>query len=218
VLAAPPQVDVYTACYDLLARFYLQGPAGLRTDRLPPIGPLLDALARVDPDWPGRLEEIIAHQDQPAELEQSQNDYQESFVLPVPGRYVPPYASVYLDEGTLWGDSTFKIVRLYGTEGLSWQRAGSQQAGGAVSVTAPDHVGIEFAFLALATSRPRRGPAEAKRQERLTWFLGQHLSRWLPAYRDALVDAGACPTLEGWTTWAVDVIDADLARRVRARG
>jgi TorA maturation chaperone TorD len=213
VLAAPPKVDVYTASYDLLARLYLRGPRALTRAHLPPVEPLLDALCHADPDWPARVEELLARHDQPAELEQAERDYVESFVFPVPGRYVPAYASVYLDDGVLWGDSTLKVQRLYGVEGLAWQQAGSAHAAGGVPVTAPDHVGIEFAFLAVATTRPRRGPAEGKRQQRLAWFLGEHLSRWLPEYRDALREVAAGPVLEDWTTWAVDVVAADLARR-----
>jgi TorA maturation chaperone TorD len=214
VLAAPPEIDVYTACYDLLARLYLDGPSALRTQQLPPVSPLLDALGQIDRGWPARVDALLAHHERAALLERAHREYLHAFVLPVPGSYVPPYASVYLDDGTLWGDSTFKILRLYATEGLSWQRANPRPAGGAASVTAPDHVGIEFAFLVLATSRPRRGPAEAKRQQRLAWFLGDHIGRWLPAYRDALVEAGAGPSLGGWTNWACDVIDSDLRRRV----
>jgi TorA maturation chaperone TorD len=217
VLTAPPAVDVYTAGYDLLARLYLRGPRALNREHLPPVGPLLDALGHADPDWPARVEELLAPHDQPAELEQAQRQYVESFVFPIPGRYVPPYASVYLDDGVLWGDSTFKVERLYATEGLAWQRTGSPHPAGGVPVTAPDHIGIEFAFLAVVTSHPRRGPTEVRRQQRLAWFLGEHLSRWLPAYRDALREAAAGPLLEGWTAWAVDVVAADFERRTAGR-
>jgi TorA maturation chaperone TorD len=216
VLAAPPAIDVYTASYDLLARLYLDGPAALKPDHLPPTGPLLDALRHLDTDCAARVEHLLSHHERPGGLERAEADYVQSCVLPVPGRYVPPYASVYLEEGLLWGESTFKIQRLYATEGLSWQRAGAPRAGGRLTVTAPDHVGVEFAFLALATSRPRRGPAEGKRQQRLTWFLADHLDRWLPAYRDALIDAGAGELLEGFTAWAVDLVHADVERRVRS--
>jgi TorA maturation chaperone TorD len=213
VLAAPPVVGAYTASYDLLARFYLHGPRALRREKLPAVGSLLEALGHLDSDWPARVEALLTRHNQPTELEQAQSEYVQSFMLPVPGRYVPPYASVYLEDGVLWGASTFKIQRLYATEGLSWQHAGSRPNSGVVSITTPDHVGVEFAFLALATSRPRRGPAESKRQQRLTWLLGDHLNRWLPHYRDALIDAGAGATLEGWTAWAVDLVHSDLERR-----
>jgi hypothetical protein len=83
-------------------------------------------------------------------------------------------------------------------------------------VTAPDHVGVELAFLALTTSRPRRGPAEARRQQRLTWLLAEHLDRWLPAYRDALIGAGAGELLQAFTAWAVDLVHSDVERRVSA--
>jgi TorA maturation chaperone TorD len=214
VLTAPPAIDVYAASYDLLARFYLDGPVALKADRLPPTGPLLDALRQVDADWPSRLEQLLSLQEHPSELDRAESDYVHAFVLPVPGRYVPPYASVYLDDGVLWGESTFKIQRLYAAEGLSWQRTLAPRLGGGLIVTAPDHIGIELAFVAVVTSRPRRGPAEAKRKQRLTWLLAEHLAHWLPAYRDAVVAASAGEVLEGWTTWAVDVVHADVARRL----
>lgn len=216
VLAAPPVIDVYTASYDLLARLYLDGPDALRPARLPATGPLLEALGRAHPDWAARVEELLARHQRPTELQRAEDEYVRSFVLPVPGSYAPPYASVYLDDGILWGDSTFKVQRLYGTEGLSWQRARPHGQGGAAQLTAPDHIGVEFAFLALATGRTRRGPGEANRRRRLAWFLGEHIGRWLPAYRDALVDTGAGPTLEGWTSWAVDLVHADATRRLPA--
>ena len=216
MLTAPPDIDLYTASYDLLARLYLDGPAALTPDRLPATGPLLDALHQVDASWPTRVEQLLYRHKQPGELERAEADYMRSFVLPVPGRYVPPYASVYLEDGLLWGESTFKIQRLYATEGLSWQRAGGPRPVGGLTVTAPDHVGVELAFLALTTSRPRRGPAEARRRQRLTWLLAEHLDRWLPAYRDALIGASAGELLEGFTAWAVDLVHSDVERRVSA--
>ena len=113
MLTAPPDIDVYTASYDLLARLYLDGPAALTPDRLPPTGPLLDALHRVDASWPTLVEQLLYRHEQPGELERAEADYVRSFVLPVPGRYVPPYASVYLEDGLLWGESTFKIPVSY---------------------------------------------------------------------------------------------------------
>jgi TorA maturation chaperone TorD len=217
VLAAPPDVDVYTACYDLLARYYLNGPAAVRKERLPATGSLIEALGHINAGWPARVENLLALLQQPVEREQAHTEYTRALALPVPGCYAPPYASVYLDDGMLWGPSTLKIQRLYQTEGLFWERGGSPQTGEATTVTAPDHVGVEFAFLALVTNKPRRGPAEAKRQQRLSWFLGEHLNRWLPAYRDALAEAGA-PTLKRWTSWAVDLVDADLSRRASSPG
>ena len=215
MLGAPPQVDVFAACYDLLARFYLNGPGAVRPERLPAVGPLLEGLAQVDPGWPARTEELLTRTERPSSLEQAQTEYLEFLALPVPGRYVPPYASVYLDDGTLWGQSTIKILAVYELEGLSWQRGRFSQR---ASVTAPDHVGVEFAFLAIVSSRSPRGLSETRRQQQLGWFLSDHLGQWLPAYRDVLAAAGAGPTLEDWTTWGIDVVQADLARRTQGGG
>ncbi len=212
LLAAPLSVDVYAACYDLLARLYLGGPGALRRELLPPVDPLLDALELADPRWPVGVGELLRCHDDPDELGRAESAYLQCVALPIPGRYVPPYASVYLDDGVLWGNSTFEVLRLYEAEGLSWQQNRLLPGGDSMTVRAPDHVGVEFAFLALATNRRSRKRAGPERRRRLAAFLQDHSTRWLPAYRDALAAIDAGPTLYGWTAWAVELVQSDLDR------
>lgn len=207
-MAATPTADVFAAGYDLLARVYLGGPKAAQPEALPALGPFLGSLGKVDPAWSATVEALLPGAG--TDLDRAQQAYLECLALPLPGRHVPPYASVYLDGGTLWGPSTFAVMRHCEAEGLSWDpdRAGP----GGTRLVAPDHVGVEMAFLAVTSARPTGGPAGVARLARLRWFLG-HMAAWLPQLAEALGSPGHAGTLRGWTTWAAEVVTADLRRR-----
>lgn len=203
-----PSTDVFAAGYDLLARVYLGGPQAVRHDELPALGVFLECLGKVDPAWPASVQALLPGAD--TDLGRAQQAYLECLALPVPGRHVPPYASVYLDGGMLWGPSTLRVLRHCEAEGLSWdpERAGP----GGTLLAAPDHVGVEMAFLAVISARPTWGPAGIARLGRLRSFLG-HLAAWLPLLSESIGSAGHAEALGGWTTWATELVSADLRRR-----
>jgi hypothetical protein len=94
-------------------------------------------------------------------------------------------------------------------EGLMWDR---ERAGpGGTRLVAPDHVGVEMAFLAVISVRPNPGPADVARRERLRWFLG-HTAAWLPKLAVALGPADRATGLGRWTTWAAELVEVDLRR------
>jgi TorA maturation chaperone TorD len=203
------QINVFAAAYDLLGRLYLGGPRAISREQLSPLDPLLEALGTVDPAWPGQVDTLLRVRSE-QDLERAQEEYLQCVALPVPGRYVPPYASVYLDGGVLWGASTFDVLRRYEAEGLGWNRLRPGPGG---TPLAPDHVGVEMAFLAVVTSRTptrRKAPDQAKRIES---FLRDHVVRWLPKFRESLQSADQDRLLRGWTEWAVAVAEADLQLR-----
>lgn len=206
VVAAPMAVDVYAACYDLGARFYLNGPAAVCRGRLPAVDSLLKALSEVDPEWPARVERLLSRHDSPAALEQAESAYMQSVVLPVPGRYIPPYSSVYLGESMLWGAPTLETERLYAEYGLAWQAGATR-----MRPLAPDHLGLELAFLAVAESEAGARPSE-EQADRLASFLDVHLLHWVPRYLDALHAAGADSLITDWVEWLLYVANHDLDR------
>lgn len=200
--------DVFTAAYDLLARAYLGGPRAVARDELPAFDAFIEAIGKVDPTWPQTVEALRPAAD--ADLERAQKAYLECLALPVPGRSVSPYASVYLDGGTLWGRSTFDVLRHYEAEGLSWDR---ERAGpGGTRLVAPDHVGVEMAFLAVISGRPTGGRSDLARRERFLWFL-DHAAAWLPKLANALGSADRAAGIGRWTAWAAELVEVDLARR-----
>jgi len=82
--------------------------------------------------------------------------------------------------------STFEILRRLEAEGLSWSpdRAGP----GGTRLAAPDHVGVEMAFLAVTSARQAGGPDGVARLARLRWF---------PGPCGGL--ASRCPMVSGWS-------------------
>ena len=103
---------VFTATYDLLARVFLgrlemEGLGGAARELrsggsgpqwLPGLTSLLEALGAIDPQWPAAVELLLA-----GDHEQAGSSETERAICgaPLRGRYVPPYASVYLGSGGL---------------------------------------------------------------------------------------------------------------------
>ncbi len=97
-------------------------------------------------------------------------DFRQCLQVPLPGRYVPPYASMFLDTpATLWGPSTQRVRQWYEQGGLEWRRF--------QHIVAPDHVGIEWAFLAELSAHYT--PETNALRER---FVAEHILRWFPAF------------------------------------
>lgn len=208
MLRTRPSTDVFSAAYDLLARVYLGGPRAAQRAELPALDAFLEALETVDASWSERLEVLLARTEN--DVNHAQRTYLDCLVLPVSGRYVPPFASVYLDGESLWGPTTFWVLEQYQAEGLAWnrERRGPDDA----RITAPDHVGIEMAFLSVVSSpsvRARKGNA---RLNRVHSFL-VHGANWLPKFAASLASVDQAETLQEWTTWTTEVLRADLRRR-----
>jgi TorA maturation chaperone TorD len=95
----------------------------------------------------------------------------------------PPYESLYLDEPMLLNtEATVAVVEAY-------REGGYSPAG---QVGAPDHVGLELAFLghlALAEADALAQAdtlAVARSRARQRAFLAAHLGRWAPVWATAL--------------------------------
>ena len=178
--AVPPGAAMVLS-YDYLARTWLDGP--LRPSAAALRAWLAD-LIPVDAGLANRWAELVHLLDLPGERTAADEDYQGCLVIPQPGRYVPPYASVWLDgaEG-LWGPTTARVLACYQQAGLDWTAQQSPEHGRSW-VRAPDHLGVECAFVAeLAAGAPAGIPDPATTAAS---FITGHLRRWVPAYADEL--------------------------------
>lgn len=207
-MTTPPAVhrpaETFAAAYDLLARAYLNGAAALREAASPAPGSLAAALGELDPALPAMLDALLLRSE--AECTRAERALASCFGLPLPGRYAPPVASVYLDGGQLWGPSAHRVMGLYEAEGLSWNR---HRAGpGGALISGPDHIGIELAFLAVASPRA----ATDRRTARIATMLA-HLHGWLPRLIDALAGLPGADYPHRLTAFALSVVAADLRRR-----
>ncbi len=138
--------------------------------------------------------------DDPEQHELALQDFHQSVEVPVPGRYVPPYASCYLDKpATLWGASTHNVLEWYAQGGLEWQRFSY--------VTAPDHVGVEWAFVAELSESSLATVHELRR-----FFITEHLSQWFPLYLDRLEQSVQSSYYPALGNFGLALIEAEVMR------
>lgn len=113
--------------------------------------------------------------------------YQELFLVPVIGAYVPPCESCFRERessdatsfGGFWGESAFDVLNFY--------REASYEPG-KLGLLPPDHLGVELAFMAKLCQDETTATQEGdfKRQTRLREleraFLEEHILRWIDDY------------------------------------
>lgn len=134
-----------------------------------------------DPDWTEGLGQIAAycrgHNVEQKVLEAT-GDHSRLFVGP--GHLLaPPWASVYLDTGTMYGPSTLKVADTYKRFGLTVPNPGTEP---------DDHIAFEMAFVA-ALYQKVQSEVEAgdfadaaENTEALSKFVNDHLSVWLTPF------------------------------------
>lgn len=162
--------DASLSC-DLLASGFLHGPSRLNTQS----EDLWQRhLSRQTPEVRYAWRAVASSLDGEENQKLAVRDFHQCVEVPVPGHYVPPYASCYLDKpATLWGPSTHKVLEWYEQSGLEWQRS--------FNVVAPDHVGVEWAFLAELSEL-----STPKAQELIRFFIVNHVSCWFSIFMDRL--------------------------------
>lgn len=95
----------------------------------------------------------------------------------------PPYASYYLNNGRLMGPEAVAVRRFY----AQWQAIPDL----GISIP-PDHIALEFGFLAYLAQRAAEAESEDERQAALAAsyeFLTRHVRPWLPRFLQALEGA-----------------------------
>lgn len=111
----------------------------------------------------------------------------------------PPYESVYLDSGLLYGPSTQRVADRY----RCFQVAGRDNE-------PPDYIALELDFMRLlcekeALARQAQGNGIRELIEEESDFLREHLARWVPTFCEAVrrfdttsFYAGLADITEGW--------------------
>lgn len=177
--------------YDYLAGIWLDGPLRLAE---PALQAWLGDLAAAEPALAARFADLIRLLDGDDERVAADEDFQESLVVPQPGRYLPPYASAWTGSpDELWNPTTMRVMRCYSQAGLDWEHAAHDSE--RPWVRAPDHLGIECAFIAELTTTAARCQAnvpdpsgQADLGALATSFVVAHMRTWVPAYAAQLAD------------------------------
>jgi TorA maturation chaperone TorD len=96
----------------------------------------------------------------------------------------PPYESVYIGEGLMFGRSTFEVQKEYAESGLNL----AEELNGEL----PDHIGIELDYMRFLAEREAEAWSKADLDELhkvLTLekrFLKQHLASWVSGFSDTI--------------------------------
>lgn len=202
--------DVFAALYDLLASAYLYGPAKLGELDPQNSGELIGVLEQIEPVLARQLCELLSRE----ALSQDEEEFLERIVIPTPGRYVPPYASVHID-GVLWGPATSEVLSWYSEEELVWE--GFHPDPLRSRILAPDHIGVELAYLSIISERYAGRSLSLRMNSRSLMALLDHLISWLPRFLNALQqmetkNAGG-RGVAGWTDFTIRAVEIDLNRR-----
>ena len=146
-------------------------------------------------------------------LEDLSTEFSSLFVVPNRGSYVPPYESCFIDKngeafGNLWGNTTADVKKFYQTTGNDVENP--------IGVYAPDHIGVELAFVAKLCSTEaeylgRNDLANADRIESLRkTFLNKHISKWIGDYSEAVKTSASSHFYRNLNTLVIHFIESDL--------
>lgn len=109
-------------------------------------------------------------------------DYDDLFLVPVSGRYLPPFESAQRTQ-RLRGPLTHQVVDLYQAAGfepnmldidIMWK-----------NLNMPDHIGIELAFFSALLATHENAPAP-EITDTINTFAQKHLLRWAPDFGQEL--------------------------------
>lgn len=102
----------------------------------------------------------------------------------------PPYESVYREGWRVMGETTLDVKRQYEEAGYALAPSFTEL---------PDHVTAELAFMALLAEEEARAWEAGDVSAALSWlerekaFLGDHLTRWVPAFCERLLASTDAP-------------------------
>ena len=203
--------EAFAAVYDIIALAFLEGPKALRAAGASEDDPPLALWKELEPEWFATISSMLSRDGN--ELSVADKEFQELLVIPIPGRYVPPYASVHLD-GRLWGPSTLEVVAIFQGEGLVWERL--RPGYGEARIFAPDHIGVELAFISVLSRRNAMRGSSLQVSEALESILG-HFVAWVPLFQKAVfqMELAAAPEtrVSNLVDFALEVARSDRARR-----
>lgn len=182
-------IKVKQALYSWCASLYIYGPS------IKLLEPLFDSnmmetltSAFCDATYQKVVKELAAYV-KSTSMVNLKNEFNQLFVVPIKGSYVPPYESCFRerkgsDMGKLLGETTRDVVKFYFEAGCKLRDI--------EGIFAPDHIGVELAFVAKLYANELQFLEEndleqAKKIKNLRKsFLQKHLSKWIEDFSKAV--------------------------------
>lgn len=206
-------IKMKEALYSWFASFYLNAPTAKLLRPLANIK-LLSILNSVSQDdhYRKALKELTAYVKR-TRLEDLRDEFYDLFVVPNKRNYVPPYESCFRERrgnelGNLWGETTADVAAFY--------RKAGYEAQNLQNVFAPDHIGIELAFVAKLCADELKltesgDSMQAKKAEELrVLFLRGHISKWIEDFSNAIDSSPSAIFYEKLSKLTVHLVYSDL--------
>ena len=145
----------------------------------------VEAFEAMGTTFPAELDRMEADLGKQALVEELECEYARVFIGP--GKHVGPYESLHRDDHPAehWGPSTAEVKRFIEHHGLGYDVGFKGM---------PDHISAEFQFMAeLAGAEADaieagKGTEAQQAQEIQRVFHQQHVSRWVPAFGDKVIE------------------------------
>lgn len=202
------------ALYSWFASLYLRAPAAklLQPFSDPEAISVLTSFFHDEP-YQTALKELTAHIKQ-ARLEDLRNEFDALFVVPSKRNYVPPYESCFREKrgneiGNLWGETTADVARYY--------REAGYEAKNLQGIFAPDHIGVELAFIAklcadeMQLIKNNNDSGQTKKIEELRKsFLREHLSKWIEDFSKTVNALPSALFYKNLSTLTAHMVHSDL--------
>ncbi len=136
-------------------------------------------------------------------------DYNALFIVPVSGRYLPPYESAQR-HGRL-GKHTQAVAGFYQAAGFDLEQLAVDSYWTRLAI--PDHVGFELAFMsALLENSERAGGDEAAVFLSMRdFFWTEHISKWVPDYGHLLACHAQTPLYQALGQLTVAACDSAIS-------
>ncbi len=155
-----------------------------------------------------RLAEDFLRRPEEELIEELAVEYTHLFIGP--GKHVSPHTSVYLggEGGGLWGSSTAEVKSFIESAGFEYEPS---------SRGIPDHISVEFEFMAKLTQEEARawkegdGEGLSRCLDIEQAFLCDHLSRWVPSFCAKVVDMAGMSFYRELAKLTADFIDSEQA-------
>lgn len=174
--------------YRLLSHVFGREPSALFLEKL------LDQSLSLDSPDLGKLRMLLGKTALPSVVEELACEYTRLFIGP--GEHLSPHESVARGEGRFWGSATAEVLSIYNISGFTIDEAYRDM---------PDHLAVEFEFMAHAAEVEARRQGESADpllletvQHAAAHFMEGHLLKWVP---DFLADVQQTAQHEYYRFW-----------------
>ena len=201
------------ALYSWFASLYLQASTSklLEPFSSPKTMNFLKAFFKDEPQQTA-LRELVACINKSSEGD-LKNEYDSLFIVPSKRICVPPYESCFREKkgsdiGNLWGETTADVAKFY--------RKAGYEVKNLQGVFAPDHIGVELAFIAKLCAdklqyMKNHDSEQTRRVEELrNSFLTEHIGTWIEDFSKAIDASSSSAFYKHLTQLTVHLVHSDL--------